>query len=57
MSGEPKPNLYMRAVVEEIGFKQVGFFRSILGRPMMFVDGTRWIRPWRSDIYKYADNN
>lgn len=57
VSAEPKPNLYMRAVVEEMGFKRVGFFRSILGRPMMFVDGTRWIRPWRSDIYKYADNN
>lgn len=56
VSAEPKPNLYMQAMVEEMGFKRVGFFRSILGRPMMFVDGTRWIRPWRSDIYRYADN-
>ncbi len=52
VSAEPKPNLYMAALVNQAGFKKVGYFRSRFGRPMAYVDGMKWLRPWRSDIYR-----
>lgn len=53
VSALPKPNVYMTLQAQELGFERVGFFRSVYGRPMMLVSGFKWVRPWKSDIYRY----
>lgn len=56
VSAEPKPNQYIASLVHQLRFKKVGYFRSKWGRPMAYVDGMKWLRPWRSDIYRLEDN-